>query len=402
MFSFKKIIVLLFIAGILFGLFTLPPKKTNAAAVIYDPLEQLNEFVIKPLVRKIANSLESKLVNSVNKQLAKIDGRLPSFITNWRNHLLDSQGRGNDVFRAVLADAQICGFMSNNVKRAFGADLFAGVLQSGRVTNSSGQVTYENKTTAPGTVSFQSVANCTLPGNFNVDAFKDDFTQGGWDAWDRLLEPQNNLFGLYALALNEQDKQVEIDKQASMNAAVAGQGFLSQKLGIGDAGLGPTSCVSGANSRCVFLGKIVTPEKILGESAANALDTKFKTLGGASYLTDVVLSMFAAVLDGTTSRIANYANSAYDELVSDNNYYNENQVNPGASDPNFDNQVDSISQGTQDRAAQNESTANDAAGKLDNLDTNTCMDTCRADGNDDVTCNNRCNPGSVPQEPQAP
>jgi len=144
---------------------------------------------------------------------------------------------------------------------------------------------------------------------------------------------------------------------------MAGSGFLSQRLGkgIGEAGLGPSGCI-GTNrfkmdekgnlapvwtgSRCTFLGKAVTPGKILGETAANTLDTKLKRVGGATFLTDIILSLFAAVVDGTTSRLANFAGQytfdgppSVPEAVPRVGSFDEKRFEPGADDPNFDPEI---------------------------------------------------------------
>lgn len=366
-------------------------KRANAAAIMGDPWQFMKEFVIKPLVRKIANSLENKIVNSVNKQISNIDGKSPSFITNWRNHMLDSQARGNDVFRAVLADTQVCGFMSNNVKSAFGADKFVGAIAGAKETDASGKVVYENKTNIPGLPSFQSLGKCTLPSSFDVKAFNKDFSKGSWQAWNKLLEPQNNLFGFYALALNEQQRQMETEKQATMDSAVAGQGFLSQKLGTikgmegtATAGVGPSGCTTTPGvmpegqmgpaapvTRCTFMGKDVTPAQVLGKTAAGAIDAKLKRPGAASELTDIVLGLFAAVVNGTTSRLANFiGQTTYDKGPgSSDSGYNENQFEPGSEDSQANDALNQVDRTTNklNASCQNncETTCTDRAKTMD-------------------------------------
>lgn len=313
----KKIIAVLIVCVLLGGALGMLARPASAGGFAYI----IKEFVIKPLVRQIANALENKLVNKINGVVTNINGKQPSFITNWRNHILDSQARGNDVFRTVLADAKLCKYFDRDIKVAFGADKFKGAISAAKVKDASGKVVYENKTTVPGLPSFQASAKCTLPSTFNVEEFRKDFRKGGWAAWAKLIEPQNNPYGVYAMAVAEQQRQIAIESQASENSSTAGQGFLSQKLGTGNSGIGPTGCATkqfdlesatGGESktvsvpRCTFLGKEVTPAKILGETTANAIDKKLGRIGGATELTDILLSLFASVLNAATNKLTNF------------------------------------------------------------------------------------------------
>ncbi len=347
----RNIIIFLIICGLIGGVLGYHAKTANAAGVFGDPWQFLKEFIIKPLVRMIANSIENKLVNSINKQISNINGKTPGYITNWRNHFLDSQARGNDVFRSVLADTKSCGYFDENLKTAFGAEKYIGSIAGATVKNSAGQVVYQNKTAIPGLPSFQQTANCTLPSNLNVDLFKKDFSKGGWTAWNQLIQPQNNFFGAYSLALGEQQRQMTTEEKITMDSAVAGQGFLSQRLGVGNTGVGPSGCsdVQVGNrfsmvtiNRCTFMGKEVTPAQILGKTAAATIDKKLGRPGAASELTDIVLSMFSAVLNATLNRVANFiAQNTYDQPPATPDPFtpaagfSEQQFQPGSGDPNF-------------------------------------------------------------------
>jgi len=348
------------------------------------------DFIIKPLIRKIANSLESQLINKVNDQIAGINGQAPSFITNWRNYLLDSQARGNDVFRAVLADSNLCPYFGDSLKTAFGADLYKGVIAGSKITNPAG----ENKTYVPGLPSFQTSANCSLPTDFKVDDFRNDFSKGGWQAWDSLIQPQNNFFGVYAMALNEQQTQMATEEKSSANSSVAGGGFLSQKLGAGGSGTGPTGCASVAGNlsggvqgptmttRCTFMGKDITPGKLLSDSAANAIDAKLKRPGAATELTDIVLNLFASILTGVTSRLSNYVGAA----VFDQGQYSED-VTAGQQDGG--SQAQNVTNIT-DQAANQVKSAIPPPQAGGSTSSSACTEICLAGGTDSVACDTRC------------
>ena len=110
----KKFIASLVIISLVMGVFMY--KNESAQASLYF----LNEFIIEPLVRKIANALENKLINKISNFVAGTDSKTPRFIVSWRNHMLDSQARGNDVFRAVLADTKLCPHFQEGINQSFG------------------------------------------------------------------------------------------------------------------------------------------------------------------------------------------------------------------------------------------------------------------------------------------
>lgn len=365
-------IVILILIPLVLGSFFVTPYRANGAAVIYDPLEMLDEFIISPLVRQIANSLENRVVNKVNGLIANIDGKTPSYITNWRNYILESEARGNDVFRAVLADTSLCPYFKNDLVTALGAEKSAGATLGAAVRKTVGgqnTVVYQNQLSVPGMPSFQTTANCTLSSNVNVNSFKKDFSQGGWAAWDQLIRPQNNFFGAYSLALGEQAKQTATEEKAARDSSVAGSGFKGQKLGA-DNKASPTGCTgvslpgqlpsqdallagrTSAGVRCAFLGEEVTPARILGESAANSLDAKIGRVGTAAYLTDIILSVVGGVITGLSDRLTNFGGKkTYGDSPTAGAGFGKSAPLPAgqeegipATDPNFDAQVDQINQ----------------------------------------------------------
>jgi uncharacterized protein (UPF0297 family) len=368
----KKIIAILVIIPMILGGFFMAPQRANGAAVIYDPLEMLDKFIITPLVRQIANSLENKVVNKVNGLIANIDGKSPSYITNWRNYILESEARGNDVFRAVLADTALCPYFKNDLVTALGAEKSVGATLGATVRKAvAGQnaVVYQSQLSVPGMPSFQQTANCTLSSKINVNSFKNDFSQGGWEAWNQLIQPQNNFFGAYSLALGEQSKQTATEEKAARDSSVAGSGFKGQKLGA-DNKSSPNGCAgvslpgqlpsqdallagrTSAGVRCAFLGEEVTPASILGQSAANSLDAKIGRVGTAAALTDVLLSVLAGVITGLSDRITNFGGkSSYGEASTAGAGFDTSGT--PTTDPNFDSQTNQMRQGGQNSCRSN-------------------------------------------------
>ena len=326
---------------------------TTAQKIVYF----LKEFIIYPLVRKLANSLENKLLNKTNGLISGLTQKTPSFITNWRNYTLDSQARGNDVFRAVLANASLCPYFKTNLQTAFGAEDYsktmAGATVRAKDKNGNDVVVYQNKTSIPGLPSFKNLADCTLPSNFNANTFRTDFAKGGgWNTWNQLIQPQNNFFGAYSLALGEQVKQMQTEKESAKDSSIAGQGFLGQQLGL-TGGASPTGCVGASLpgvqrfsadtsgnltniTRCAFMGKEVTPGQVLGKAAASALDKKLGRVGGATQVTDVILNLLNAVLSSVSNRMLNFiGQSSYQvQPPPGGNTLDEAPVPVPGSDPN--------------------------------------------------------------------
>lgn len=326
----------------------------------------IKNYIIKPLVRTLANALENMIVNKITAQISGVKQGQPSFITNWRNEILDSQGRGNDVFRSILADTGLCPYFGQNMKTAFGADSnkYGGSIKGSTVTakdkNGNDVVVYQNKTTTPGLPSFQTTANCTLSPDINVILFKKDFSQGGWATWNELIKPQNNFFGAYSLALGEQSRQISIESQSSQNKSIAGQGYIGSKLGpntgtgtsaclqscqsqqatcnkqaasglLGGSATecaniaasctancppsavvtnnaGPNGCVgTGGVNRCIFVGKEVTPPKLIADLNSTALGTKISRAGFGQELSDVIGGLVGAVVTGLLQGLTNFA-----------------------------------------------------------------------------------------------
>lgn len=335
----KKIIAIIILLSFAIG-FAFPVPQAYAAGIPY----WVKEYIIKPLVRTLANALENKIVNTMVAQISGKKQGQPNFITNWRNQILDSESRGNDIFRSVLADTQLCPYFKTNLQTAFGADKYAGTIAGATMKNSSGQVVYRNETNAPGLPSFQTLAGCTLPANFNASTFKTDFAKGGgWDTWNKLIQPQNNFFGTYALSLDQQVAQKATDTQSSQNQAIAGQGYLGQNLG--KSGASPGACVGPLTNtnRCLFLGKQVTPASLLKDVNASSLGAKISRAGFGQELTDVIQGLIGAVTSGLLQGVANElgqtnydsimgaAGSLFDEANANNLNFNQaNQANQAA------------------------------------------------------------------------
>ncbi|MCR4306385.1 MAG: hypothetical protein NUV42_00270 [Candidatus Yonathbacteria bacterium] len=77
--------------------------------------------------------------------------------------------------------------------------------------------------------SYKQKAQCTFSGIVdNMNAFANDFNEGGWTAWISTVQPQNNAFGSYFLATDERYSRMLAAQQNARDDANQSRGFLSQ------------------------------------------------------------------------------------------------------------------------------------------------------------------------------
>lgn len=280
----KKIIIILVIISLIVAGFSFRTPRARAADVFY----YIYQWVILPLIRNIAISLQNRLLNDMAGFTSAIISKEPHFITNWRNNILSAQGRGNDIFRSVLADAKLCPYFKTNLQTAFGADKYVGGLSQSKAGK------YSIGNVIPGLPSFQNQANCTLSSNINVDLFKKDFSNGGWSAWNELIKPQNNFFGAYSLALNEQSKQTVLEDIANQQQNIANKGYLPNKLGTIPF-LGKVLPFAGGclfklprSNRCIFEGKTVTPGSVYDQVNQEKIAEEMQRLQNITSIADIL------------------------------------------------------------------------------------------------------------------
>ncbi len=295
---FKKLIVITTIIGFAWGLAVNAPKINAGAAVVNDPINAafnattagsatsltVKEYVLDAIARTIARSLLNIAVSGIiNKiQTGGRDGG-PAFVQNWSNFQTNAQYRGENVFRSILASTNLCSYTSGSIKELFAANT---------VVPSQGQ----NLRTG-NFDSFALRSNCTMPSNFSMTNYQNDFSgNGGWNAWSRMLEPQNNYYGLLFGSLDESARQRSLAQSSDVYEAMAGSGYTSVR----------NSCTGkGPNAQCVFMGQIFTPGDLLGKSAASTIDNDLGWLVSSDELSEVIIAIGSAI----TNRIINLATS---------------------------------------------------------------------------------------------
>lgn len=115
---------------------------------------------------------------------------------------------------------------------------------------------------------FEERVRCTISDIVeNIEDFYDDFSKGGWQAWVRLVEPRNNIYGAYLLALDAKMGVAAAAREAAEKEAMAGEGFLGERDEFGNIKT-PGKIVS------ELAGKAVTQEiDLLREQIADLTDS---------------------------------------------------------------------------------------------------------------------------------
>ena len=261
-----------------------PMQVVNSAgAVAYI----LKEFGLDLIARVFARNFLNTMMNSMTDFISK-NGRdkLPNFVQDWRYFLEDAQYRGEDITRAIIGDAigtgpgsgTICDYLKNPLSNAFGASRVPGFNASSHRVDSLQYYRERNR--------------CTLPTGFNVNTFRNDFSAGGgWAAWNQLIQPQNNIWGVFADTQSELTSQRGFEEARDRSEAEAGSGFTS-KLGGDDNGCS----VKGGNSFCLVLGSILTPAKILETAGSKLNQSEFDFVTGCDELSECIFNVLYSVV----------------------------------------------------------------------------------------------------------
>ncbi len=293
----------LIISVVLVGALLLAPlyAARAAGAIMYI----LKEFGLDIVARFLTRVFLSKMQNGIMGQVLKSgrDGG-PAFVQDWRKFLQNAQYRGEDVLRAEVADATlgsnptVCPYMRSSLAQIFGAQ------QTVPNFNSSN---YRVDSLQP----FKLRNRCSLPTGLDVNSFRNDFSNGGWDAWGKLIQPQNNFYGVYNDSLSELYKQRGFEQGIDKSEAESGSGNVSKRANC--SGEGP-------NRQCTVLGVVITPGTIFSDSEKSKINKELDWLIGADELSEVIANFTSVVL----SNLANYAANA---IVSEN---------PPREDPTYD------------------------------------------------------------------
>src|SRR3989344_5052824 len=154
----------------------------DSANIQYITKEYITDVIARCAARTILSTMVGNIFNIM--RTSGRDGGI-TFIKNWANFQTQAQYRGENIFRAQLSTAKLCDYLSSDIKKAFGVD-----------PKKKTPITKQN-TRTDSLQSFGLATRCTMPSDFTLEKYQNDFVgNGGWDAYARMLEPQNNVWGL--------------------------------------------------------------------------------------------------------------------------------------------------------------------------------------------------------------
>lgn len=241
--------------------------------------ESRADIIARCAAREIFNGMSSGIINT-----ARTAGRNggPVFIRNWRNFQTESQYRGEGIFRAMLSNTKLCDYFGNDLKGLFGATARSALPRNTRTNNVD-----------PYTLR----ANCTLPSNFSLNNYQQNFSEnGGWQAWTRMLEPQNNYYGALFGALDETSQQRNLEESVDLNQALANKGLLGTS-----GGSASDSCKTrDANGRCLEFKDIKTPGSIISDSVAATFQQELAWITNVDELSEVISAATEVLLKRLT------------------------------------------------------------------------------------------------------
>lgn len=269
--DFKKKIIITFFTIFCMGVIWVPVSSaTDWASAARWAADTAGKAAAQAALRQLQNRVLSKI------RTGGIGGK-PLFIQNWADFILKSQYTGENIFRAELSTAKLCDYLANDVKKAFGVKLTDNTKLTGQNTRTDSLQTFGLATT------------CTMPAGWTPQKYQQDFAgNGGWDAFARMLEPQNNAWGLAALSQDEIQKQRALSEKSNVNEAVSGKGFIGTR---GDCK------VNGPAGTCLVSGDIKTPGSIFDQTTAAALNAPIQFLANADAATIAISALVGMAVD---------------------------------------------------------------------------------------------------------
>ncbi len=228
----------------------------TAAQTTIGTVQQLYEwtqtFVLADLKKQLLDSISKKTLSFIQ------GGGQPKFVTNWSTYFNQASLSGAASVAAGVQNAQLCDTFSQKLKSDIG---------------NPGPNTTD--------VANMSSLNCDFkPGELN--AFNNDFRNGGWDAYLKTLEPNNNYTGAYLATKNAQAQSAAQAQEAAKSEAIAGGGFLSAKT------------VDSAGNTT-----ITAPGSVFEHEIANTLNGDRELIVNATQLSDLI----GSIANGVSSEV---------------------------------------------------------------------------------------------------
>lgn len=143
------------------------------------------------------------------------------------------------------------------------------------------------------TAKFQDQIKCPFPSTINASDFYNDFSKGGWEAFETALSDSGNAFGVNLLTSRElAARQTETLSVIEQKLGWAG-GFLSMET------CGSIEPYTGIPTDC----KTTTPGKIIQDQLSQSIGTDMNRLGFADNLNKVFSALIGQLTQSAMSGI---------------------------------------------------------------------------------------------------
>ncbi len=235
-------------------------------------------FILEALKKRVLDLLVAEII-----QWVQGDGT-PKFITNWEQFLGDAANVAAGDFAQYLKLGDLCSPFRGQVENFFGG------YQSRQIN------------LTPITCTLDDIVG-------NIEDFYNDFSQGGWLAYQESWKPQNNLFGSYILAKSSQVANIESAQEAAKLQGLAGRGYPGEQTCFEitpppgttskDPSLGPDLDGDGDFGDIQSTCDITTPGATIGDLVGKAVGSDIDFIVNAPQLSTYV----AAIADALFNRL---------------------------------------------------------------------------------------------------
>lgn len=236
----------------------------TAGWAIWDKANSIAEDLITLAIQQLLYRILAMVTNDIIKWIN--GGGEPRFVQDWGAFLQEAVDQAGGDFLSRLGAGFLCQPFAFQLRIAL----------------------------AP--VSYYQAARCTLSDmGRNMQNFFNNFSAGGgWGTWLSVIQPQNNFYGSYLMAMDEKNREEAMEREKRLNEAMSGSGFIGAKKCVSgglidfDSGnmvetcSGATACeemkknMEGVSGRYEFKctsEQIATPPSVLSNEINQAIDS---------------------------------------------------------------------------------------------------------------------------------
>jgi len=275
----KNIAAYFLLIIIIFNLSFYPFYPARASGYI------LKEFVLDPALRLIANKILNKITNNTIKNiLSSGRGGDSAFIGDWRNFILQGQYRGEDIWRAIVANAIDKKLLCKHIRESkIFKSMFQPVSNEGIIAQISNRIRIEALQQYRVAVLCDPVLEARVDDFFN----KGFVEGGGWDTWERLLEPKNNIYGVMGITLDELSRQRSLEESTDIKEGQSSAGFLGKRVCV----------VRGISGACAIWSNIKTPGRTFEKSISELINQNLAWLTGSDEINEILNLIMGSLMN---------------------------------------------------------------------------------------------------------